>query len=66
MTSNQTFTERILRRAEVLRITGLSKSTLYAQIARSEFARPVKIGRRAVGWRLSDIQAWLKLIAEKP
>ena len=43
-------TSRILRRPEVQNRTGLPTSTLYALIADGRFPRPVKIGKRAVGW----------------
>jgi len=39
---------------------GLSCSTIYAMMAANKFPRPIKIGRRAVGWRNSDIQAWVR------
>jgi len=29
-------------------------------IGRGEFPAPVKLGARAVGWRRSDIEAWLE------
>ena len=49
----------IYRRPDVERMTGLSRSTLYAMMTAGEFPRPVKLGRRAVGWRGSDVAAWL-------
>lgn len=52
--------ETILRRPAVETRTGLSRSTLYAMMARSEFPRPVRLGQRAVGWRESDVAAWLE------
>jgi prophage regulatory protein len=51
--------ERILRRPEVERRTSLSKSSIYSWMARGDFPRPVALGTRAVGWRESDIEAWL-------
>ena len=51
--------EQIHRRPEVERLTGLSRSTIYAMIAARNFPRPVRLGKRAVGWRNSDIVAWL-------
>ncbi|TRD22344.1 helix-turn-helix transcriptional regulator [Palleronia caenipelagi] len=51
--------ERILRRPEVESQTGLSRSTLYAMIAEGTFPRPVKLGKRAVGWHQSQISDWL-------
>jgi prophage regulatory protein len=37
----------------------LSRSTIYLMIQRGEFPPPIKIGRRAVAWRESDIEAWI-------
>ena len=51
--------ERILRRPDVENITGLSRSTIYAWMERGEFPKPVALGARLVGWRESDIEAWL-------
>ncbi len=53
-------TKAILRRPEVERITGLSRSTLYAMMADGSFPKPVKLGKRAVGWREVDIAVWLE------
>jgi prophage regulatory protein len=50
----------ILRRPAVEQTTGLSRSTLYAMMAEDAFPKPVKLGKRAVGWRASDISAWLE------
>lgn len=47
------------RRPEVEAITGLSRSTLYAQMKDGTFPRPIRLGARAVGWRKSDIEKWL-------
>ena len=52
-------TLNVFRRPEVERITGLSRSTLYAMIAEDEFPKPIRLGKRAVGWREADIAAWL-------
>ena len=47
------------RRPEVERITGLSRSTIYALIDQGKFPKPVKLSARAVAWPDSVIQAWL-------
>lgn len=49
---------QILRRRELESVTGLSRSTIYAHMAAGEFPRPIKLGSRAVGWRLDDIDHW--------
>jgi prophage regulatory protein len=50
----------VLRRPAVEARTGLSRSTLYAMMARGEFPQPVRLGLRAVGWRESDVTEWLE------
>ena len=52
-------TDKILSRSEVLKIVGFSARTLYYEIAAGRFPRQVQISKRRVGWRLSDLQAWL-------
>jgi len=53
-------TDRILRRPDVEAITGLSRSSLYGMMAEGRFPRPVRIGKRAVGWNLSVVEEWLR------
>ena len=47
-----------LRLPGVVRMTGLSRSTLYRLVANKQFPRPVRLGPRAVAWRRTDIEAW--------
>ena len=47
-----------LRLQAVVRVTGLSRSTLYRLIADEQFPRPVRLGPRAVAWRRTDVEAW--------
>ncbi|WP_353461482.1 helix-turn-helix transcriptional regulator [Sphingomonas faeni] len=51
--------ERLIRIDEVLTLTSLSRSSVYAYMSRNEFPRPLRIGRRAVGWRFIHIKEWL-------
>ncbi len=51
---------RMLRREEVLKFSGLSRSTLYEMIRNRTFPAPVRIGARAVGWRESEVVSWLE------
>lgn len=55
---------QILRRNEVEKATGLGRSTIYAKVAAGEFPSPIKLGRRAVGWRSDDIEKWLEDMQE--
>ena len=49
----------ILRLPAVKTRTGLSRSTIYLQIADGTFPKPISLGLRAVGWLETDIEAWL-------
>jgi prophage regulatory protein len=51
--------QRLLRRPEVERLVGLSRSTIYAMMRRGEFPLPVRLSARAVAWRRSDLDDWL-------
>ena len=43
--------------ADVIRITALSRTTLYRRIAEGKFPPPVHLGGRACGWTPTALQA---------
>lgn len=47
-----------LRIAKVRQMTGLGRSTIYRLMSQRQFPCAVRLGPRAVGWRLSDITEW--------
>ena len=51
--------ERMIRLPELLMRTGLSASSVYRSVRRGDLPRPVTLGPNAVGWRLSEVLAWL-------
>jgi prophage regulatory protein len=51
--------ERLLRRPAVQDLTGLGRARIYQMMKAGEFPRPVRLSTRAVGWRMSDLQAWI-------
>ena len=51
--------DRILRRKEVERLTGFGRSQIYALMVTGQFPRQIKLSARAVGWRESEVVAWL-------
>ena len=51
--------DRLIRRAEVQRMTGLSRSHLYALMKENKFPRQMHISPGSVRWRLSEIEAWM-------
>ena len=58
--------DRILQIGAVLALTGLSRATLYRLVDSGDFPQPVRLGgpqSRAVGWRLSEVQEWIRNLA---
>lgn len=51
--------QKILRLPAVQEVTGKSRSGIYSDIALGLFPAPVRLGRRAVGWRADDLAVWL-------
>jgi len=51
---------QILRANDVQRATGLSKSQRYRLIAAGKFPKQIKIGSRASGWLLEEIEQWIQ------
>lgn len=50
---------RMLRLPIVAERTGLARSSIYRAMEEDGFPRPVRVGRRAVAWVESEVEAWL-------
>ena len=48
----------LLRLRKVLEVTGLGRSTVYRMMSERTFPPPLKLGRRAVGWKSADVEQW--------
>jgi len=57
-TENGESIPRLLRLPAVLQATGLARSTVYRMVAEHTFPAPVKLAKRAVGWRREDVRQW--------
>lgn len=53
--------DRILRLPELVRITGMCRSSVYRYVSEGNFPKPIKLGIRSVGWRESQINKWLEV-----
>ena len=49
----------LLRLPEVMRLTGLSRATLYALAKQKRFPRPIKLSERSSAWVESEVSAWI-------
>ena len=51
---------KILRPREVCEAIALSRTTLWRKTRAGEFPLPVRLGVNSIGWRATDIKAWIK------
>lgn len=56
--------EGFVRQPVVLKILGISKSTLWRRIQEGVYPRPVKLSPRTSAWRVKDIRALIKRFDE--
>lgn len=58
MNNQVNFTDRTIREPECRQITGLCRTTRYLMEREGKFPARRKLGGRAIGWMLSEIQVW--------
>lgn len=51
--------QQILRMKQVEEFTGLSRYTIYRFMGEGTFPKQIKLGKRAVGWLVDDVNNWL-------
>lgn len=51
--------EQILKMPEVIRATGLARSTIYKLISENRFPKQIKLTSFSSGWLQSEIEAWI-------
>lgn len=59
MTAQQ-YNEEIWRKQRVLATIGMGNTWLYDAMKRGDFPQAVKLGARAVGWKRSQVLAWMQ------
>ncbi|MCW6567572.1 helix-turn-helix transcriptional regulator [Yersinia ruckeri] len=56
---------RILRMAELTKLVGISRSSIYEKLNPKSkyydacFPKPVRLGAASVGWRSTSVEAWI-------
>lgn len=50
----------VVRMRQLTSMIGLSRASIYNLINESLFPAPIKLGPKAVGWRIGEIEEWLK------
>jgi prophage regulatory protein len=57
--------DRIIKLPELKEITTLSRTQIYRAIKERRFPRMIAIGIRSVGWRESEVEAWMQNLRPK-
>lgn len=52
--------DRIIRKPEARQITGMSDSSIRRLECEGRFPKRVRLGGRACGWLLSEVNQWLQ------
>lgn len=60
MTNQTKTTQRLMRMNEVIRITGLSRSSIYDRMNAGLFPKSVSLGCRSVAWVESEVMDWVE------
>ena len=50
---------KFLRIKDVINMTGLSRSTIYQNIADGKFPAQIKLGLRCVAWSSEEVNNWM-------
>jgi len=53
------YRDRLIRRPEVQRLTGLSRSSLYRLIAEGRFPASIQLSEKSVAWLASEVDGWI-------
>ena len=58
--------ERILRLPEVMARSGLRRSVIYDLMQAGDFPKNLQLSPRAMGWRESEVDAWIANLPPSP
>jgi prophage regulatory protein len=47
-----------VRMPAVMQLTGLGRTTIYRLMAEHQFPAPVRLSKRAMAWRRTDLDQW--------
>jgi prophage regulatory protein len=51
---------RLIRVDQVLKLSAMPKSSLYAAIAAGKFPAPIKLSERSSAWVLAEVEQWVE------
>jgi predicted DNA-binding transcriptional regulator AlpA len=57
--------DTMLRMGEVVRLTGISGSTIKRMVIDGRFPKPTRLSPRRIGWQARDVKAWLRQLDDQ-
>jgi prophage regulatory protein len=51
---------RFMKLKEVIRVTSLSRATIYRLISSGEFPKQIPLGDKSVAWLESEVYGWME------
>jgi len=52
--------QRVIRMHELIRITSLSRSTIWRLIKAGDFVSPISLGHNSIGFLATEVYLWLE------
>ena len=62
----ESISDRIILKPAIFDITGLGERSLKDLELAGRFPKRLRIGRRRVGWRLSEVASWMTTLEQAP
>lgn len=50
---------KVIRLPAVMDMVGMCKASIYNMVKRGDFPAPLKLGPKASGWLISEVQGWI-------
>lgn len=57
--------DTMLRVPDVVRLTGISHTTIKRMVSDGRFPKPMRLGERAKGWPAREVRAWIERLEEQ-
>jgi prophage regulatory protein len=57
--------DTMLRMPDVVRLAGVSESTIKRMVLDGRFPKPMRLSRRSIGWPARDVKVWLRQVDDQ-
>ncbi len=65
-TEEKSIQPAVLRLADMIPYLNLGRSAIYHLRKDPDFPTPIRLGQRAVGWKRSEVDAWIESRSRSP